>query len=58
MIWGADMRDKNFIASELRSAIVYYAEITVNEQMNQEPTPEGDQAWEDVKRLIDELVRA
>jgi hypothetical protein len=51
------MNDRNFIASELRGAIAYYTEITVNEQLNQEPSPEGDAAWDDIKRLIDQLVK-
>jgi hypothetical protein len=52
------MNDKNFIASELRSAIAYYTELTVNEQMSQEITPEADEAWKDIQKLINQLVEA
>lgn len=52
------MIDKKTIACNLKSAILYYTEITINEQLAQEPTPEGDEAWEDVKRLINQLVEA
>jgi hypothetical protein len=50
------MNDKNFIASELRSAIAYYTELTVNEHMSQEITPEADQAWKDIEKLINQLA--
>lgn len=50
--------DKNFVASELRSTIAYYTELTVNEQLNQETTPEADQAWKDIENLINQLVEA
>jgi len=50
------MNDKNFIASELRSAIAYYTELTVNEHMSQEITPEADQAWKDIEKLIKQLA--
>ena len=52
------MNDKNFIASELRSAIAYYTELTVNEHMSQEITPEADIAWKDIQKLINQLVEA
>jgi len=52
------MNDKNFIASELRSAIAYYTELTVNEQLSQEITPEADDAWKDIQKLINQLVEA
>jgi hypothetical protein len=50
--------NRPWIASELRSAIAYYTELTVNEQMSQETTPEADDAWKNVERLINQLVGA
>ena len=50
--------DRPWIASELRSAIAYYTELTVNEQMSQEITPEADEAWKDIEKLINQFVEA
>jgi hypothetical protein len=52
------MKDKKFIASELRHAIVYYAELAINEHEYQETTPEADKAWEDINNLIQQLMEA
>jgi hypothetical protein len=38
--------------------IAYYTELTVNEQMSQEITPEADEAWKDIEKLINQLVEA
>lgn len=48
--------DKQHIASELRSAIQYYAELTVYEHNAQETTPEADEAWADILKLINQLA--
>ena len=53
-----NLSDKQFVASELRSAIAYYTELTVNEHMSQEITPEADEAWRDILNLINQLVEA
>jgi len=50
--------DKNFIASELRSAIEYYTELTVDEHMSGKITEEADKAWKKVEKLINQLVEA
>lgn len=50
--------NKQFVASELRSMIAYYTELTVNEHMSQEITPEADEAWKDIEKLIKQLVEA
>lgn len=50
--------DKLRIGSELRSMIAYYTELTVNEQMSQETSPEADEAWRDIEKLIKQLVEA
>jgi len=50
--------EKQAIASHLRSMIAYYTELTVNEQMSQEITPEADEAWKDIEKLINQLVEA
>ena len=50
--------DKAWIGSELRSAIAYYTELTVNEHMSQETTPEADEAWQTIQKLINQLVEA
>jgi len=50
--------DKLAIASSLRSMIAYYTELTVNEHMSQETTPEADEAWQDIVKLINQLVEA
>ena len=51
-------QDKNFIASELRSTIEYYTELTVNEHMSGKITEEADRAWKKVEKLINQLVEA
>lgn len=51
-----NMIEKRFVASELRHAIVYYAELAVNEHEYQETTPEADEAWADIQKLINQLV--
>ena len=48
--------NKQAIGSSLRDAIAYYAELTVNEHMSQEITPEADEAWKDITNLINQLV--
>jgi len=50
--------DKNFIASELRSAIEYYTSLTVIEHAEQTILKSADKAWKDVNKLINQLVEA
>jgi len=50
--------DKLRIGSELRSMIEYYTELTINEHMSQDITPEADEAWRDIEKLIKQLVEA
>lgn len=50
--------DKLQLASSLRDAIAYYTELTVNEHLSQEITPEADEAWKDITNLINQLVEA
>jgi len=50
--------NKQAIASSLRSMIAYYTELTINEHMSQEITPEADEAWKDIEKLINQLVEA
>ena len=48
--------DKAWIASELRSAIAYYPEVTVNEHMSGKLDKEADKAWKKVEKLINKLA--
>ena len=50
--------DKAWIASELRSKIGYYTDLTVDEHLNQKITPEADEAWQNIVKLINQLVGA
>ena len=50
--------DKQWTASELRSAIEYYTELTVNEHMSGRITEEADKAWKKVEKLINQLAEA
>ena len=50
--------DKQAIASDLRSAIEYYTELTVNEHMSGKITKEADKAWKKVEKLINQLAEA
>lgn len=52
------MNDKNFIASELRAAIQYYTDKTVDEQMAGSISNLADEAWADILNLINQLVEA
>jgi hypothetical protein len=38
--------------------IEYYTELTINEHMSQDITPEADEAWRDIEKLIKQLVEA
>ena len=49
--------DKQTIARNLRSAIAYYTELTVEEHMTQKITKEADKAWKKVDRLINKLTK-
>ena len=53
-----NIHEKQFVAGELRAAIAYYTELTVNEHAYQETTPEADEAWADIQKLINQLVEA
>ena len=48
--------DKAWIASELRSQIAYYTELTVNEHMSGKLDKEADKAWKKVDKLINKLT--
>ena len=48
--------DKAWIASELRSQIAYYTELTVNEHMSGKPDKEADRVWKKVDQLINKLT--
>ena len=47
--------DKAWIASELRSQIAYYTELTVNEHMSGKLDKEADKTWKKVEKLINKL---
>ena len=47
--------DKAWIASELRSQIAYYTELTVNEHTSGKLDKEADKAWKKVETLINKL---
>ena len=49
--------DRAWIASELRSQIAYYTELTVNEHMSGKLDKEADKAWKKVESLINALVK-
>jgi len=50
--------DKQWIASDVRSAVEYYTELTVNEHMSGKITKEADKAWKKVEKLINQLAEA
>jgi hypothetical protein len=52
------MMDKQSIASDLRIAVEYYTELTVNEHMSGKITKEADKAWKKVEKLINQLAEA
>jgi hypothetical protein len=45
------------IASDLRIAIEYYTELTVNEHMSGKMDKEADKAWKKVEKLINQLIK-
>ena len=49
--------DKAWIASELRSQIAYYTELTVNEHMSGKLDKEADKTWKKVEKLINKLTK-
>ena len=52
------MIDKSRIASDLRIAIEYYTELTVNEHLTQTLNKDADKAWKKVYKLIKQLAEA
>jgi hypothetical protein len=52
------MIDKESIASELRIAIEYYTELTVNEHLTQTIGKDAEMAWKKCDKLINKLVEA
>ena len=50
------MIDKLRIASDLRSAIEYYTELTVNEHLTQTLNKDADKAWKKVYKLLKQLA--
>jgi hypothetical protein len=55
---GGRVMDKQWTASDLRIAIEYYTELTVNEHMSGKITKEADKAWKKVEKLINQLAEA
>jgi hypothetical protein len=53
-----EIMDKQYLAGDLRIAIEYYTELTVNEHMSGKITKEADKAWKKVEKLINQLVEA
>ena len=49
--------EKQTIASDLRIAIEYYTELTVNEHMSGKMDKEADKAWKKVEKLINQLIK-
>jgi hypothetical protein len=47
--------NKQFIASELRSSIEHYTELTVLEHQNCQMTKDADRAWAKIEKLIHQL---
>jgi hypothetical protein len=50
--------DKQTTASDLRIAIEYYTELTVEEHMSSKITKEADKAWKKIEKLINQLAEA
>ena len=48
--------DKAWLASELRSMIGYYTDLTVDEHMSGKINKEADKAWEKIQNLINKLA--
>ena len=48
--------DRLWIASELRSAIAYYTDLTVEEHKSGKLNKEADKAWKKVEKLINKLT--
>ena len=48
--------DKLLIASNLRSLIEYYTELTVEEHMTNTLNKEADKTWKKILRLINKLT--
>jgi hypothetical protein len=48
--------DKQTIASDLRIAIEYYTELTVNEHLSGKITKQAEKAWKKVENLINQLA--
>jgi hypothetical protein len=51
-----DDMDKLLIASNLRSLIEYYTELTVEEHMTNTLNKEADKTWKKILRLINKLT--
>jgi hypothetical protein len=49
--------EKQTIASDLRIAIEYYTELTVNEHISGKMDKEADKAWKKVEKLINQLIK-
>jgi hypothetical protein len=50
--------DKQTIASDLRIAIEYYTELTVNEHLSGEISKDAVKAWKRVEKMINQLAEA
>jgi hypothetical protein len=48
--------DRASVASELRSMIAYYTELTVDEHMSGKLNKDADKAWKKVDKLINKLT--
>jgi hypothetical protein len=51
------MINKLEVASNLRSAIEYYTELTVIEHMSGKITKDAEEAWKKVEKLINKLTK-
>jgi hypothetical protein len=50
------MIDRLEVASNLRSAIEYYTELTIDEHLSGKLNKEADKAWKKIEKLINQLT--
>jgi hypothetical protein len=51
------MMDRKQIADDLRSTIIYYAELVAHEDKTQDSAPEVEKTWDDITNLINALAK-
>ena len=51
------MINKLEVASNLRSAIEYYTELTIDEHMSGKLNKDADKAWKKIEKLINKLTK-